>query len=79
MLTLAQELSHPSSLAYALHGGAIVHQFRRERQTVQEWAEAVIALSGEKELPYFLAIGTIFRGWALERVMHFAPSASQRV
>ena len=42
-LTLAQELSHPFSLAYALDA-ALVHQFRREGQATQERAEAAIAL-----------------------------------
>jgi predicted ATPase len=34
---------------------------------VQEWAEAIITVSREEGFPYFLAIGTIFRGWALAR------------
>ena len=43
-LTLARELTHPFSLALALQIAAIVHQFRREGQGVQERAEALIAL-----------------------------------
>src|SRR5215813_13209430 len=39
-LTLAQELSHPFSLAFALHGVAVLYQLRREEQKAQEWAEA---------------------------------------
>ena len=35
-LTLAQELTHPFSLAIALTFVAVVHQFRREVQAVQE-------------------------------------------
>ena len=31
-VTLAQELSHPHSLAWALNGAAMFHQLRRERQ-----------------------------------------------
>ena len=38
-LTLAQELSHPFSLAFAPFA-AWLHQFRREGQAAQEWAEA---------------------------------------
>jgi TOMM system kinase/cyclase fusion protein len=64
-LTLAQELSHPFSLAYALHHAARLHQLRREEQAVQERAEAVIALTSEQRFPVYLAAGTIWRGCAL--------------
>jgi predicted ATPase len=65
-LTLAQELSHPHSLAYALaFGAAWIHQFRREGQAVQERAEAAMALAREQGFPYWLAYGTTLRGWAL--------------
>lgn len=64
-LTLARELSHPFSLAYALYLTAVLYQYRREREATQEWAEALIALSSEQEFPFWLAAGTIMRGWAL--------------
>ncbi|MBI3796176.1 MAG: hypothetical protein HY268_04295, partial [Deltaproteobacteria bacterium] len=64
-LTLAQELSHPFSLAYALASAAWLHQYRREGQSSQEQAEAVIALSVEQGFPFWSALGTIVRGWAL--------------
>jgi class 3 adenylate cyclase/predicted ATPase len=64
-LTLAQDLNHPFSLAYALTMAAVVHQFCREAQAVQERADALIALSTEQGFPHWLAYGTILRGWAL--------------
>jgi predicted ATPase len=64
-LTLAQELTHPYSLVYALSMGVLVHQFRREAQAVRERAEELIALSTEQGFPFWLAYGTILRGWAL--------------
>jgi predicted ATPase len=64
-LTLAQELTHPFSLVYALTMAAIAHQFRQEVQAVQERAEALMALSTEQGFPLWLAYGTILRGWAL--------------
>ena len=65
-IIVAQEPLHPFSLAWALTSAAgFVHQFRRERQAVQERAEALIALSTEQGFPVFLARGTIWRGWAL--------------
>jgi hypothetical protein len=60
--TLAQELSHPLSLAAALDYAAFVHQYRRERHATQERAEAGIALSREKGFPQFVALGMIMRG-----------------
>jgi predicted ATPase len=64
-LTLAQELSHPLSLALALDLAAVLHQLRREGQAAQERAEAMMVLCGEHGFPLFLAQGTILRGWAL--------------
>ena len=49
-LTLAQERSHPDTLAYVLSYAALVHQFRREWQAVQARLEALIALSTEQDL-----------------------------
>ena len=64
-LALAQELSHPYSLAVALDWAAWLHQYRREGQRTQEQAEAAIVLSSEQGFPFWLAKGTILRGWAL--------------
>jgi len=64
-LTLARELSHPNSLAYALNWAVTIHQLRREVQAVQERAAALIALSTSQGLPYYSASGTIGLGWAL--------------
>ncbi len=64
-LTLAQDLSHPNSVVYALNWAAVVHWYRREEYEAQQRAEAVIALSTEHGLPYFVAEGMIWRGWAL--------------
>jgi predicted ATPase len=65
VLALAQELSHPFSLAYALASAAWFYQYRREGQSSQEQAEAVIALSVEQGFPFWSVLGTIVRGWAL--------------
>jgi predicted ATPase/class 3 adenylate cyclase len=64
-LTMAHELTHPFSVAYALQLAAVVHQFRGEAQAAQERAEAVIALSTDQDFAYWLAFGTILRGWAI--------------
>jgi predicted ATPase len=64
-LTLAQQLSHPFSLAFALAFAGLLHTFCRERQVTQEQAEATMTLSTEQGFPHWLALGTFFRGWAL--------------
>jgi predicted ATPase len=64
-LTLAHELSHPFSLAYALDFAALLHQLRQEWQAAQERAEAAMTLSTKERFPLWLAIGTILRGGAL--------------
>ncbi|HJY82313.1 MAG TPA: hypothetical protein VKK81_14680, partial [Candidatus Binatia bacterium] len=64
-LALAGGLSHPFSLAYALGSAALFHLLRREGQLAREQAEAVITLSTEQGFPFWLAVGTIVRGWAL--------------
>ena len=64
-LILAQELTHPFSMGYALNLVTVVRQLRRELQALQERAEALIALSTEQHFPLWLAYGMILRGWAL--------------
>ena len=64
-ITLAQELSHPYSLSFALEFTADLHQFRREWRLAQERAEAAIALSAEQGFALALSQAAILRGWAL--------------
>jgi predicted ATPase len=64
-LTLAQELSCPFSLAFALNGATHLHLYRREGQAAQERAEALIALASEHGFPFWAAVGTMLRGAAL--------------
>src|SRR5438093_4276794 len=63
--TLAQERSHPFSLAAAQVFAALSHQLRRERPLTQEWAEAGITLAREQGFPQSLGQGAILQGWAL--------------
>jgi class 3 adenylate cyclase/predicted ATPase len=64
-LTQAHQLSHPFRLAWTLNFTAMLSQYRREGHIVRERAEAEIALSSEQGFPYWLALGTVWRGWAL--------------
>ncbi len=64
-LILAEELSHPFSIVFALHFAAVLHQFRQETQVTKERSEAAIALATKHRLPFWLAGATILQGWAL--------------
>ncbi|MGE0825588.1 MAG: adenylate/guanylate cyclase domain-containing protein [Candidatus Binatia bacterium] len=64
-LALAGKLSNPFSLAAALQWAAMVQQSCGRAQGTQEQAEALIALCTEQGFGYWLASGTIQRGWAL--------------
>jgi DNA-binding winged helix-turn-helix (wHTH) protein/predicted ATPase len=65
VLHLARELAHPVSLLFSLNSAALLHQHCRNGQAVQQWAEAIIALATEQELPYWRTLGTMYHGWAL--------------
>jgi class 3 adenylate cyclase/predicted ATPase len=69
-LALAQELSHPFSLAWAECCAAYIYQFLRDMSAVHAQAEAAVALSTDQGFPLWVALGTIFRGWALAMQGH---------
>jgi predicted ATPase/class 3 adenylate cyclase len=64
-LTLAHELSHSYSLAFARCMAAYVYQFCRDVPDVHEQAEAAVLFSTAQGFPQWAAVGTIFRGWSL--------------
>ena len=64
-LAVAQEVAHPLSRAATHFFFSLTRQLRREGRAAQEQAEAAIALCAQQGLPFFLALGTIVRGWAL--------------
>ena len=64
-LAVAQEVIHPFSVAAAQTFFAVTHQFRREGAAALEHAEAAVELSAQQGFPFFLALSTIMRGWAL--------------
>ncbi len=61
----AHDLGHAYSLAGALNNACWMDWALRSRADVLARAEAAIATSAEKGFPFYLAMGTIFRGWAL--------------
>jgi predicted ATPase len=64
-LNLAEELTHPYSLAFALNFSAWLHQFRRDREAAHHEIRAAIALSKQQAFPLWLAMATPLEGWAL--------------
>lgn len=66
-LNLARELSHPYSLAMAHIWAGWVHLFRRENRAVQERTEAAISLAEKQDFTLFWAVGTLLRGWSLDK------------
>jgi TolB-like protein/predicted ATPase len=64
-LELARELGHPASLAHAQLSVAILHQFRRDVSETLELAEALLGLSADQGLSFYLSGGSVLRGWAL--------------
>ena len=63
--SLAQEFARPFESALALSYATALHYFLREPQAAQEQAEAAIRLSTEQGFPFWAAMGTLLRGWAL--------------
>ncbi|HXV84371.1 MAG TPA: adenylate/guanylate cyclase domain-containing protein [Candidatus Binatia bacterium] len=64
-LALAQKLSHPNSLAFALYYSAWVHQQRGETQLVEERLEKSVTLATEQGLTRWLHQGNFLQGWVL--------------
>jgi predicted ATPase len=64
-LALAQEVSHAYSLVFALHFAGLLHQGRREVQSVQERAETELDLSNTQGFVEWSAGGMMLHGWAI--------------
>ncbi len=63
--TRARELSHPTSLGYALANAADIYRVRRDESATQERAEALLDLAAQQGFALRTAQGTMFCGWAL--------------
>jgi predicted ATPase len=62
---LAQELSHPFSLAYALTYSAWLHNDLRDRPTTQACVEASLTLATGQGQPHWVLRGRMLEGWLL--------------
>jgi predicted ATPase len=64
-LTLARELAHPYSQAWALVYSAWFHHFRREDQAIPELTEADLTLSREQGFAQLYSWGTMWQSWSM--------------
>jgi serine/threonine protein kinase len=63
-VSLAKKLNDMVGLAAALHFSAYIAHYNRNTAEVEHFALALIDLSTRRNFSYWLATGTIFRGWA---------------
>ena len=66
-VALARDLSHPTTLVFALGHAGILHYLRREPRLTLEVAEEALALSADQGLEFWKAFAEILRGWSLVR------------
>jgi class 3 adenylate cyclase/predicted ATPase len=64
-LAWARELSHPYTLAFALHVNCVFHQLRGDGAILQERADELVAIATEHGFPHFVGTGACFRAWAM--------------
>jgi transcriptional regulator with AAA-type ATPase domain/predicted ATPase len=64
-IALAERVGHPPTIAIALAWVCGLHYFERNAPVTQRYAQRLIDLSKEQNLPAWGAAGTIFHGWAL--------------
>src|SRR5262249_27006586 len=63
--TLASQLAHPVSVAFALDFAAGLHLLRREVQAVQTQAHELLEVAQQQVLPFWVAWAQTLQGWVL--------------
>jgi predicted ATPase len=76
-LTLARDLAHPFSLAYALNFMTMFQQLRRDVPATHEQAVATMTLSAAQGFPIFETLGALMQGWARAAQGHAAAGLAQ--
>ena len=64
-LARARDVDHPYTLAWALSYAAVLHQLQGDTSMTRHFAEECVALSRQRDFPFWLASNRIMRGWAL--------------
>ncbi|QGJ68817.1 Transcriptional activator domain-containing protein [Planctomycetales bacterium 10988] len=70
-LALAQELGHPTSLAHTQLSAAILYQFLRDVSATFKMTEELQVLAADQGLKFYLAGGSVLKGWALVEMGQF--------
>jgi predicted ATPase len=76
-VTLAQRLAIPMTLAQAQGMHALLYQVRRDIALTQEWSEKTVAYAAEYGFPYWLTLGSMYKGWALAQQGQLAGGTAQ--
>src|SRR6516225_3903205 len=63
-LAYARDLSHPYTLAFALHVNCIFHQLRGDGTILRERADELVELATDQGFPHLRGSGRCFRAWA---------------
>jgi TOMM system kinase/cyclase fusion protein len=66
-LSQAHALAHANSLASTLVYATVLRQFRGEVSATRAQSEAALNFATSQQIPFWAAMGTILRGWALSR------------
>ena len=69
-LTMAMDLQHPYSMAYALYHTGFLHLLRQEPEPMRDRGVGVLDVADEYELPIWRALGTILLGAAKSDMGH---------
>jgi predicted ATPase len=75
-ITEARRLAHPPSLAAGLALGAVLLMLGGNDAAMNERAEELVAVTTEWGFPYWIAGGTIVRGWAKVKNGHVTEGMS---
>jgi tetratricopeptide (TPR) repeat protein len=76
-IAFANAIEHPPSLGHALWFSGVTHMLRREPAVVLDVAERLIALSRDRGLMQYQAIGAIMRGWALTHLGQYETGLAE--
>jgi adenylate cyclase len=76
-VTVARQLVHPSTLAFALGHAGLHHYLRREPRATLDRADEAMALSAEYGLAFWSAFAAILKGWSLVQLEGNSASIEQ--
>ncbi len=76
-VTLAMELRHPFTMAYALFHNSLVRLFRQEPEPMRDRAVGAVDVADEYDLPIWRAVGTVLLGAARTDMGHFDEGLAQ--